>query len=258
MDILVQGLGGLMGITGEPGRPPVKIGAPIADFMGSYLAAYGIALALLAKERYGVGQLVTVSLLDGQIAALANYITGFHATGKPAGPSGGGHPQIVPYQVFAAQDGYLIVACLTEGFWRNLCRVLDREDLASDPRFVTNKVRTVHRDELVPILAAIIETKTRAEWVALLGAADVPCGPVNTLADVFKDPQVLHNEMVVQLDHPKAGVINVPGVAIKMSATPGRISRGPPMLGEHTAEILARLGYSAADIERLSAGGSIA
>lgn len=257
MDILVQGLGGLMGITGEPGRPPVKIGAPIADFMGSYLAAYGISLALLAKERFGIGQLVTISLLDGQIAALANYVTGFHVTGKPAGPSGGGHPQIVPYQVFAAKDGYLIVACLTETFWLNLCRALGREDLARDLRFVTNGDRTAHRDELVPLLADILETRTRAEWVQLFGAADVPCGPVNALADVFRDPQVRHNQMVLEVEHPLAGTIQVPGIPVKMSATPGRITAPPPRLGEHTESVLRDLGWSDDAIEQLRASGAI-
>ncbi|MDB5861383.1 MAG: CoA:oxalate CoA-transferase [Ramlibacter sp.] len=248
MDIIVQGLGGIMGITGEAGRPPVKVGPPIADFMGSYLAAYGISLALLARERHGIGQLVTISLLDGQIAALANYITGFHVTGKPDVPQGGGHPQIVPYQVFAARDGYLIVACLTEGFWRNMCRVLKQEQLLTDPRFETNKVRTANRGELIPMLSEIFETKTRAEWVEILSAADVPCGPVNKLGDTFSDPQVQHNRMVEKLQHPKAGTISVPGVVVKMSATPGRISAPPPMLGEHTEAVLAGLGYSATEI----------
>jgi crotonobetainyl-CoA:carnitine CoA-transferase CaiB-like acyl-CoA transferase len=192
-------------------------------------------------------------LLDGQIAALANYITGFHVTGKPDAPQGGGHPQIVPYQVFAANDGYLIVACLTEGFWRNLCGALEIRHLLTDPRFETNKVRTVNRGELIPMLSEIFETKTRAEWVEILSAADVPCRPVNTLGDVFNDAQVRHNEMVVNVQHPKAGNITVPGVVVKMSATPGRVSAPPPLLGEHTAEILKGLGYSDAEVERLRA-----
>lgn len=257
MDILVQGMGGLMGLTGEPGRSPVKIGAPVADFIGSYLALYGVTLALLAREKYGFGQLVEISLLDGQIATLANYLTGFHATGKPDGPSGGQHPQIVPYQVFGASDGYLIVACLTEGFWRNLCPAIGRPELVDDPRFATNKVRTKNRDVLIQILAAVFEQKTRAEWTELLAAGDVPCGPVNTLAETFVDPQVLHNAMVQEIAHTKAGRIKVPGVAVKLSRTPGRISAPPPMLGEHTDEVLTELGYSPGAIEKLRAAGAI-
>ena len=257
MDIIVQGMGGVMGITGEPGQPPVKVGPPIADFMGSYLAAYGISLALFARERHGIGQLVTISLLDGQIAALANYITGFHVTGKPDQPPGGGHPQIVPYQVFSAKDGYLIVACLTEGFWRNMCAALGMEHLLADPRFETNKVRTQNREQLIPILSEIFETRTREEWVGILGARDVPCGPVNKLGDAFTDPQVRHNRMVEAVEHPKAGTIMVPGVPVKMSATPGRISAPPPMLGQHTDEVLRGLGYDDAAIAALRASSVI-
>ncbi len=257
MDILVQGLGGIMGLTGEPGRAPVKIGAPVADFMGSYLAAYGISLALLAKERFGIGQLVSVSLLDGQVGALANYVTGFHVTGKPDAPSGGAHPQIVPYQVFEASDGYLIVACLTEGFWRNLCKALQREDLLTDPRFETNKVRTANREALVPLLAEILQTKTRGEWSEIMARADVPCGPVSTLRDTFADPQVRHNGMVQEIQHPVAGTISVGGVLVSLSETPGRISAPPPTLGQHTIEVLQGLGYATTDIERLRQSGAI-
>lgn len=257
MDILVQGMGGLMQITGEPGRPPVKIGAPIADFIGSYLAAYGIALALIARNRDGVGQLVEVSLLDGQISTLANYITGFHVNGKPSGPSGGGHPQIVPYQVFGAKDGYLIVACLTEGFWRNLCPAIGRADLLDDPRFATNPDRTKHRAILEPLLAEIFESRTKVEWIEVLAAADVPCGPVNSLAETFSDPQVLHNKMVQEVTHPTAGRIKVPGVNVKLSRTPGRISSPPPLLGEHNEVVLLRLGYTAAEIAELRRSSSI-
>jgi len=251
MDIIVQGMSGTMGITGEPGRPPVKVGPPIADFMGSYLAAYGISLALLARERHGIGQLVSISLLDGQIASLANYVTGFHVTGKPDGPQGGGHPQLVPYQVFAVRDGYMIVACLTEAFWRGMCKAIGMEHLAADLRFATNAQRTRHRAELVPLLSEVFETKTRAEWIALLAAEDVPCGPINGLGDAFADPQVRHNRMVERITHPRAGTIAVPGVPVKLSATPGRIASPPPLLGEHTAAVMRELGYSDQAIEDL-------
>jgi len=256
MDILVQGMGGLMGITGEPGGPPVKAGPPLTDFIGSYLAGFGIAMALLAKERWGIGQLVTVSLLDGLVASMANYITGFHVNGKPSGPSGGAHAQIVPYQVFTAKDGYLIVACLTEGFWRNLCKALDLMSLIDDPRYATNEMRVVHREELVPLISDIIETKTRAEWTKILSDADVPCGPVNSLAEVFADPQVRHNEMVCTVDHPEAGKITIPGIPIKLSRTPGAICSPPPLLGEHTEAILRNLGYSTKAINDLRKAGA--
>ncbi|MGE0153479.1 MAG: CaiB/BaiF CoA transferase family protein [Reyranellaceae bacterium] len=257
MDILVQGMGGLMGITGEPGRQPVKAGPPLADFIGSYLAGFGISMALLARERWGIGQLVTVSLLDGLVASMANYLTGFHVNGKPSGPSGGGHAQIVPYQIFTAKDGYLIIACLTEGFWRNLCKALDLNELVDDPRFVTNEVRVAHRQELVPIISDIIETRTRAEWTEILVKADVPCGPVNSLAEVFADPQVNHNKMVLAVEHPEAGEIKVPGIPIKLSRTPGAIGSPPPLLGQHTETILRGMGYSIEAIDELRQAGAL-
>lgn len=255
MDILIQAMSGIMGLTGEPGRAPVKIGPPLCDFMTSYLALAGIVLALRVRDRHGFGQRVEVSLLDASVASLANFFTGFFATGKPDRPAGGGHPQIVPYQVFPAADRYMVVACLTERMWQRFCSAICREDLASDPRFRTNPDRVAHRELLIPILEEVLRLRAAEEWAAIFDAADVPCGPVNGLREALSHPQVLWNGMVEEVEHATIGRIKVPGVPVKLSATPGRVGGPPPLLGEHTDEVLSGLGYSPEQIARFRASG---
>ncbi len=257
MDIIVQAQGGIMGLTGEPGRAPVKVGSPIGDYAGAFLAVQGVLLALLARERFGFGQKVDISLLDGQVAMLANFIPGFMKAGEPREPQGSGHPQLVPYQAFAASDTYLIVACLTEGFWQGLCRAIERPDLPEDPRFRTNADRVQHRQTLVPIIAEILRGRTADEWIARLEAEDVPCCKVNRLADVVSDAQVRRNRMLVELESPQAGRYTTVGVPIGLAKTPGRISRPAPALGEHTDEVLGEVGFTPAEVARLRAAGAI-
>lgn len=257
MDIIVQAQGGIMGLTGEPGRAPVKVGSPIGDYAGAFLAVQGVLLALLARERFGFGQKVDISLLDGQVAMLANFLPGFVKAGEPSEPQGSGHPQLVPYQAFAASDTYLIVACLTEGFWQGLCRAIERPDLPEDPRFRTNADRVTHRQVLVPIIAEHLRARTAEEWITRLEAEDVPCCKVNRLADVVRDTQVRRNRMLVELESPQAGRYTTVGVPIGLAKTPGRISRPAPALGEHTDEVLAEAGLTPADLARLRAAGAV-
>lgn len=241
MDILAQAVGGLMGITGEPGRPPVKVGAPVADFATSFVGGFAICAALHARERDGVGQHISLNLLDCTVALLANYGTSYFKTGRPIRPVGGGHPQLVPYQVFAAADGHIVVGCLNDRFWPPLCEALGLPELASDPRYRRNADRVRNRDELVALLAGVFVKEPRQTWIERLRGHDVPCSPVNAFEEVFEDPQVRHNEMLVTLEHPVFGSYRTIANPIRMSATPPRPHGHSPGLGEHNAEVLGEL-----------------
>ena len=255
MDLLAQALSGLLALTGEPDRPPVKPGTAASDFFGGYLAFAGILLALRVRDAQGFGQKVDVSLLDATIAAESIYTTGFHVTGRPDRRFGTGHPTIVPYQVFPTADRFLVVACLTEAMWQRFCGVIGREDLREDERFKVNAQRNTNREVLIPIMEEVLKQRTADEWTTLLDEADVPCGPVNGLKEAFAHPQVKENRMVEVVEHPGAGKVHLPGIAIKLRATPGRIGSPPPRLGEHTEEVLGELGFSGEEVDGLRAKG---
>jgi succinate--hydroxymethylglutarate CoA-transferase len=254
MDIVVQAVGGVMGLTGDPACPPVKMGAPVADFVGAYMAFSAVALGLYVRETQGIGQRIDINLVDGQVSLLANFIAGHARTGEPEGPQGGGHPQIVPYQVFATADQPIVVGCLTEGFWRAFCDVLGRPDLVVDPRFLTNVDRVAHRTTLIPLIEALLRQQGHAAWIAALSARGVPSATVNTLAQVTSDPQIHRNGMILDLDHPLFGPIRVAGNPLHLSATPPRLAQPAPTLGEHTAEILRELGYGPTEVAEIAAG----
>jgi formyl-CoA transferase/CoA:oxalate CoA-transferase len=252
-DQTLQGMGGMMSITGEPDGPPMKVGVAIADISGGMFAAFGIMLALFHREKTGKGQWVDTSLLDSQIAWLTYRAGEFFASGKLPEKVGSGHPMIVPYQAFKAKDEYINIAAGNDQLWKRFCKVINMENIMDDPKFVTNAKRVENRKELIAILSKIIETKTGAEWLKLLEDAGIPAGPIYTLDKLFSDPQVLHRKMMVELTHPKAGKIKVTGVPVKLSEAPGEITAPPPLLGQHNKEVLKDLGYSAEEIEKLIA-----
>lgn len=249
-DLILQGMGGLMGITGEEGGPPVKVGVAIADICAGMYAAFGILAALRVRDRTGSGQLVDSALLDGQVSWLTYAAGIYFATGESPGRLGSAHPSIVPYQAFRTADGFLNVAVGSEAIWRRFCEVLDRA-LASDPRFTTNPDRVAHRRELIQYLDAIFAARPTAAWMEILDGAGVPNGPILEIAEVFTDPQVRHRQMLVEIEHPTAGRIKQTGVPVKLSKTPGRIRNAPPTLGQHTDAILRELGMSKSEIEAL-------
>ncbi len=256
-DFLIQAMGGLMSITGEPDGPPMKVGVAITDLLTGMYAATAVLAALAHRERSGRGQHIDLALLDVQVAMLANQAESYLVTGSAPARLGNSHPSIVPYQSFAARDGHVVIAVGNDGQFARLCEVAGRSDLARDDRFATNASRVEHRGELVAVLAPILASRLREEWIAALEQAGVPCGPINDLAQVFEDPQVRHRGLRVEAAHPIAG--NVPLVAspIRLSSTPVRHA-APPLLGEHTREVLVEtLGMDDAEVAALRAKGVV-
>ncbi|HMV38622.1 CaiB/BaiF CoA transferase family protein [Plasticicumulans sp.] len=261
-DFMIQGMGGLMSLTGQPdgtpGGGPVKVGVALADVLTGLYATIGVLAALAHRERSGEGQHVDLALLDVQVAVLANQALNYLTTGCAPQRLGNAHPNIVPYQTFAAADGHLILAVGNDAQFARCCAVLGCPELAADERFASNRARVAHRTELVPRLAACFATQPRDAWLAALANANVPCGPINTLDQVFADAQVQHRQMRVELPHAQAGTVALVGSPLKLSATPVEYHLPPPQLGEHTATVLAqRLGYTADDLARLRAAGIV-
>jgi len=255
-DLILQGMGGLQGITGEPGRPPVRIGVAVADIAGGMFAAYAIAAALVHGQRTQEGERLDVSLLDSQLAWLTYMAANYFATGKDPERAGSRHPTIVPYQAFATKDGYLNVAVGNDDIFRRLCDALDRADLARDPRFATNPKRVENRGEIEPLLDALFAERTNAEWMRLLNEHAVPAGPIYGMGDIARDPQVEARGMVLRLDHAKAGTIRAFGPPFK-SLHDRTDHRPPPLLGEHTEEVLVSLGYTAGQVADLHRSGVV-
>ena len=257
-DFIIQVRGGVMSITGEPAGEPMKVGVAIADITAGLFAANAIQAALLARVRTGRGQAIDIALLDTQVAWLANVASNYLVSGQRPGRFGNAHPTIVPYQSFPAREGFFCLAVGNDGQWQKLCRLLGRPELAVDPRFATNPARVQHRDVLIPMLQEVFVTQDSAFWLGEIAAAGIPCGPVQTLDQVFADPQVLARNMVWTVPHPAVGEVRLTGSPLKLSETPVAYRTHPPLLGEHTDEVLtALLGYAPEEVARLRAEGAV-
>ncbi len=251
-DLIHQAMTGFMSITGEPGRPPVRAGIPLADLAVAMFACKGILIALLERERTGRGQRVDVAMFD-TLSTLLSYIATLYLTqGEVPAPPGSAHEYMVPCQAFQTQEGYLVVHTREEAFWRKLCQALGRPELAEDPRFATNPARVRHREELIPVLEALFRGKRTEEWLTLLDEAGVPAAPVNTLDRALDDPHHELRDMIVRFDYPGVGTVRTVGNPIKLSRHPRIRCTPPPTLGQHTDEILSQvLGYHSERIEAL-------
>ncbi len=247
-----------MSITGEEGRPPVRMGLPMGDLAGGMFGALAVAGALFRRTQTGEGAHFDLSLLDCQVSLLTYVAQYFWADGRVPGPVGSGHASVVPYQAFETRDGFLIVAVFAEKFWSGFCRALERPDLAADGRFDTNGKRVAARAELVPILEAIFHDRPTAEWLERLHAAGVPAAPIQRVDEVLRDPQVLLREMVVDLEHPKLGTVKTLGTPVRPAGATALRPAPPAVLGEHTEAVLRDLlGYPADRVEALRRSGAI-
>jgi crotonobetainyl-CoA:carnitine CoA-transferase CaiB-like acyl-CoA transferase len=255
-DLIAQGMSGLMAITGEPGRAPVKSGAPVCDINAGLLGALGVVAAYVHRLKTGEGQLVDTSLYEAGIQQTYWQSAIYFATGEPPGPSGSAHILSAPYQAFRAADGWLTIGGANQPNWERLARVLDAPEWLEDPRFRSNAERMKNLDALVTLINARLKGRKVDELIAGLEAEGVPCGRINSIADMAADPQTLAREMVVELEHPRAGRTRTLGLPIKLSASPGKVARPAPLLGQHTREVLAEFGFSSAEIEALLAGGA--
>jgi len=238
-DLIVQAWGGLMSITGTEESGPLKVGVAIIDLVAGLMLGKGIVAALYAREKTGAGQKIDTSLLEAEVAALINAGSNYLIGGNVPGRWGNAHPSIVPYQSFQTADSYLVLGAASESIWKRLCPAVGRPDLADDPRFAKNADRVENRKLLIDVLAEIFRTRRTSEWVTALSEADVPCAPVQTIDQVFAAPQVLHRNMLVDVEHPTAGKIKLAGIPVKLSATPASVRLPPPLLGQHNGDVLA-------------------
>ncbi|MCG6905047.1 MAG: CoA transferase [Desulfobacteraceae bacterium] len=258
-DFMIQGMGGVMSFTGEPEGPPMKVGVAIVDITTGMFACSAILAALRHREKTGQGQYIDMALLDSVVAWLANVGSNYLVSGELPKRYGNAHPNIVPYQPFLTRDNtYIALAVGNDQQWQKFCQLAGLDDLAHDPRFTTNPERVKNRDTLIPLVARAMLKRPAEEWLAELGKLKIPCGPINTFDKVFSDPQLLFRGMLAEVPHPTAGTVKMVASPMKLSQTPCDIKRHPPLLGEHTEELLqARFGLSTAEIESLRQNGVI-
>jgi len=257
-DMVLSAVGGLMGITGEQDGNPCKVGVAITDVLTGVHASGAITSALLWRERSGRGQHLDISLLDVQVSGLVNIASNYLVAGKEAQRWGTQHESIVPYQVFPTQDRPIAIAVANQKMWESFCKVVGKDDWLADPRFESNPLRVENREILLPMIHELFAEKSCDEWMDLLVGAAIPAGPVNNMEHLFADPQVLHRNMIAEVEHPTIGTLRLAGIPVKFSETPGIIRRPPPLCGQHTDEVLAELlDYSTDRIEELKAQGVV-
>ncbi|MBP2638468.1 MAG: yfdE 2 [Firmicutes bacterium] len=251
-DVIVQGMGGIMGITGQEGGEPTRVGASVGDVTAGLFAVIGTLTALYTREVTGIGQKVDVAMLDCQVAILENAIARYATSGVSPQPIGNRHPSITPFEAFKAKDGYIIIAVGNDRLWSEFCNLIGKPEMIQDERFATNPKRTDNQKALKAILDTVFPDKTVDEWIAALDKAGIPCGPINSIERVVNNEQVKARDMIVETDHPVAGKIKMAGIPIKLSETPGSVERPAPLLGQHTEEILSEiLGISSEEVAQL-------
>jgi crotonobetainyl-CoA:carnitine CoA-transferase CaiB-like acyl-CoA transferase len=255
-DYLIQGMGGLMSITGlpdgAPGAEPMKVGVAISDLVTGLYTANAIQAALIHQARTGEGQAIDMALFDCQVAGLANQAMNYLSGGMVPGRMGNAHPNIVPYQVFATSDGHLILAIANDGQFRRFCKAAGLENLGSDPRYATNAERVGHREELISLLTPVFTTRSNVEWIAALETANVPCGPINRVDQVFADPQAQARGLTISMPHAGSGELDLVASPLRLEKTPPEYRHAPPLLGQHTSEILYDvLGLDAEEVATL-------
>jgi len=248
-DLIIQGMGGLMSITGPDASQPTKVGSSIADIFAGVFSAIGILSALYNRTHTGKGQMVDVAMLDCMVAILENAIARFTGSGIDPVPIGNRHPSIAPFTSVRTADGYINIACGNDALWLKLCEIIERPDLATDKRYESNRSRCDHMPDLLPQLNEAMQGQPSSYWLKKLEEGHVPAGPINTISQVLSDPQVLARNMLLELVHPVAGMVKVPGSPGKLSDTPAEVKAPAPVLGQHNDEILASLGYSSQQIE---------
>jgi len=249
VDPLVQAMSGMLSMMGEPGHPPIRIGPPTIDFGTGVFGAYNIVLALLNRQKSGQGQRIDIALLDTAAYYMGNFIADYSISGQIPAPLGSGSSLFVPYQVFQAKDRFVFIGVYDDDTWKEFCRILGLEDLAGNPNYATNENRCKNRHELVKILSKVLQQHSSDELVAKLTAIDVLCGPVLDVSDVIDDPQVKDRKLVIDVDYPYTGTIKVTRTPGGFPAEVPQIRLRPPLLGEHTNQIMREAGYTKADID---------
>ncbi|KQC06320.1 MAG: carnitine dehydratase [Candidatus Cloacimonas sp. SDB] len=258
-DLLAQAQGGIMSITGWPDTPPTRVGMSTGDITAGMFTAIGINAAIYHREKTGEGQLIDVAMLDSQVAILENALARYQVDGVSPAPLGNRHPTVSPFQAFMAKDEYFVLPIGNDKLWRDFCEVVEKEEWINDPRFATNADRNNNQEILIPLMEELFLTRNASEWIEMIEAKGVPCGPINNIEKVMKDKQVHARNMIVEVKDEKAGIVKIAGNPVKMSSIPEEKKRDPvPKLGEHTKEILSKyLGYSAEKIAQLKEDGVI-